>query len=100
VRDRRVRDRNVSEIIRKHYIFHGDVQGVGFRYRAYHAAHEYGVSGWVRNRYDGTVEMEAEGRAIDIEAVVAVIAAGRYVDIVDIEERTIPVCGSYSFEYR
>jgi len=90
----------MGEIIRKHYIFHGDVQGVGFRYRAYHAANAYGVSGWVRNCYDGTVEMEAEGRAIDLDAVVDAIRDGRYVRIDEIEEKVIPVCASHGFDYR
>ncbi len=39
----------------------GRVQGVGFRYFVAQKAEEYGVKGWVRNRWDGTVEIEAEG---------------------------------------
>jgi len=90
----------MSNIIRKHYIFHGDVQGVGFRYRAYHAAHAHGVRGWVRNLYDGTVEMEAEGREVDIDAVIDAISSGHYINIDEIEEKIIPICNSHSFEYR
>ena len=45
-------------ITRKHIIFYGSVQDVGFRWRARHAADLYGCTGWVHNVWDGTVEME------------------------------------------
>ena len=44
-------------------IVHGRVQGVGFRYSARQQAAALGLSGWVRNCWDGTVEVEAEGPA-------------------------------------
>ena len=46
---------DLSEIIRCRFVFHGRVQGVGFRYVSQFAANEYGATGWVRNEYDGTV---------------------------------------------
>ena len=49
-----------TKIIRKHFFFKGRVQGVGFRYRAQNAASLYSVTGWVKNLYDGSVEMEAQ----------------------------------------
>lgn len=55
--------------IRKHFIFYGEVQGVGFRWNAMYIARKYSVSGWARNLYDGTVEMEAEGTPPDIAAL-------------------------------
>lgn len=39
----------------------GRVQGVGFRWTAQGAARELGLSGWIRNAFDGSVEGEAEG---------------------------------------
>ena len=42
-------------------IVHGYVQGVGFRYFTSKNASRIGVVGWVRNAYDGTVEIRAEG---------------------------------------
>lgn len=39
----------------------GDVQGVFFRYFAKEKARQFGLTGWVKNLEDGTVEMEAEG---------------------------------------
>jgi acylphosphatase len=50
----------------RRYIVRGRVQGVGFRYFTERAAAVEGISGWVRNRPDGCVEIEAEG---DAEAV-------------------------------
>lgn len=85
-------------IIRKHYIFYGNVQGVGFRYRAYYAAREYNVSGWVKNLYDGSVELEAEGTAEDIEAMLLAIQNSRWISIDNFLCEDIPVVGSHGFE--
>ncbi|MCP2031243.1 acylphosphatase [Okibacterium sp. HSC-33S16] len=56
-------------MIRKHVIVHGTVQGVGFRYWTRAEAKRLGVSGWVRNRLDGTVEAELEGKDADVDAL-------------------------------
>ena len=42
-------------------IVHGVVQGVGYRASCHRQAIALGLSGWVRNRPDGSVEVEAEG---------------------------------------
>ncbi len=86
--------------IRKHFIFHGEVQGVGFRWNAMHIARKYGVSGWARNLYDGTVEMEAEGTPLDIATLVDELKAGRWTYVEQIDEKTLPVQGGYGFEIR
>ncbi len=49
---------------------HGFVQGVGFRFAVEREARLRGVSGWVRNRPDGTVEAVFEGEREDVEALV------------------------------
>ena len=48
-------------MIRKHIIAHGRVQGVGLRFTVTGFAKKYNVTGWVRNLYDCTVEMEVQG---------------------------------------
>jgi acylphosphatase len=45
----------------KRYIVRGRVQGVGFRWFVDHEARQLGLSGWVRNNFDGTVEVLAVG---------------------------------------
>lgn len=47
--------------VRKRIIFRGRVQGVGFRYTAKYLAQSLGLTGWVRNEYDGTVLLEIQG---------------------------------------
>lgn len=42
-------------------LFSGRVQGVGFRYTTRHTAEHYQVTGFVRNCFDGDVELVAEG---------------------------------------
>ena len=44
----------------RRYRLTGRVQGVGFRYFTYRSAQRLGVTGWVRNRDDGDVEVHAE----------------------------------------
>ena len=81
------------------YNFTGDVQGVGFRYRAYHAAYLLGLTGWVRNEFDGSVTMEVQGERQDIEAMLEMIRKSLYIDIYNIESKELPVDpGESSFE--
>jgi len=47
----------------------GRVQGVSFRYSAVHEAARLGVTGWVRNTADGSVELEVQGNASSVEAL-------------------------------
>ena len=78
-------------MIRKRIVFSGWVQGVGFRYRARHAAELLGATGWVRNEYDGSVTMEIQGTEEQIDGVIEAIGRGRYVKIENMDVRTIPV---------
>ena len=78
-------------MIRKRIVFSGWVQGVGFRYRARHAAELLGATGWVRNEYDGSVTMEIQGTEEQIDGGSQAIGRGRYVKIENMDVRTIPV---------
>ncbi len=57
-------------------IVHGDVQGVGFRYFVLRRAEAAGLTGWVRNRPDGSVECLAEGPRPELEALLAELRRG------------------------
>jgi acylphosphatase len=55
---------------RAHVVVSGDVQGVFFRQETKRQAEAHGVSGWVRNRDDGSVEAVFEGEKQDVKALV------------------------------
>jgi len=78
-------------ILRKHLIFSGRVQGVGFRWQARHLAQALGLTGWVKNLWDERVEMEVQGEEMQIERLIEELSRGRYIYIDRIEMETIPV---------
>ena len=57
----------MSDPVSVHVVYAGRVQGVGFRATAAGLAREYGLTGWVRNRADGQVELVAEGERGTVE---------------------------------
>lgn len=61
---------------RKHIHVTGRVQGVGFRYHAMNLALENHLTGWVRNLYNGAVEMEVQGEPDAVERFVQNLGAG------------------------
>ena len=57
--------------LRIHLIIEGRVQGVWFRDSTRREAQKLGVTGWVRNRRDGSVEVVAEGREEQVKRLAA-----------------------------
>jgi acylphosphatase len=51
-------------------VIHGRVQGVYFRDSMRREAQRLGISGWVRNRSDGTVEAAVQGDPADVDLLV------------------------------
>ena len=86
--------------MRKHMIVSGRVQGVGFRWRASQIGEMLGLTGWVRNLWDGSVEMEAEGPEETIDQLLQMLQNDRYIDITGIRANTVPEEGGYGFEIR
>lgn len=82
------------KVIRKEIHFTGSVQGVGFRYRAKYAADGCGVTGWVRNEWDGTVLMEAQGTERQINEMLKLINMGSYIRIEKMDYKELEVDSS------
>jgi acylphosphatase len=61
---------------RLHAVIRGDVQGVGFRYFVQRNAGRLGLTGWVRNNDDGTVEVLAEGGRAELEQLKRALEEG------------------------
>jgi acylphosphatase len=71
----------------------GRVQGVGFRYAMAEEAERLGVTGWVRNRRDGTVEAVVDGDTDALEAIVAWARQGpRGAHVTDVEVIEVAEC--------
>ncbi|RMF71243.1 MAG: acylphosphatase [Planctomycetota bacterium] len=87
--------------IRRRYVFHGRVQGVFFRATSAELARGRAVTGFVRNLPDGTVELEAQGAASEIDALVSDIQRRYEGNITHIEQTEIsPREGEAAFEVR
>lgn len=86
--------------IRKHIFFSGMVQGVGFRYRALYAAQSLGLTGWVKNLWDGRVELEVQGDRESVGKMVEQIYEGHFISIDEMESEEIPVIKESSFSVR
>ena len=77
-----------AELKAVHIIIYGDVQGVGFRAFTQRKAQGLGVVGWVRNNYDNTVEIWAEGFQTCLESFIQNVRQGPpggYVERLDIQ---------------
>lgn len=61
----------MSEHVTRRLVAHGRVQGVWFRESMRREAERLGVTGWVRNRSDGSVEAVVQGRPVAVEAILA-----------------------------
>ncbi|MGH3007711.1 MAG: acylphosphatase, partial [Gaiellaceae bacterium] len=66
----------LRDVTRRRIVIHGVVQGVFFRDTLRRLAERHGVSGWARNRWDGTVEAVFEGSEEDVERLVAFAREG------------------------
>lgn len=78
----------------------GRVQGVGFRAWTKRKAKELNLSGWVRNRINGTVEILADGADADVDAFLLLCRRGPLFGRVDrIEPVSVPDAPVPPIEY-
>jgi len=81
----------------------GRVQGVGFRDGCIDGARAIGVSGWVRNRSDGSVEALLQGspeQLADMRQWMSTGVRGARVDAMDVTPMPAPFDRHHSFERR
>ncbi len=69
--------------------FYGQVQGVGFRYSATHLAEMFGLTGWVRNEYDGSVSVEIQGDRYSVEEWFLRIGQRRFIEVDRVERQEL-----------
>jgi acylphosphatase len=67
---------SMSDMVRLHARVRGEVQGVSFRYYTLRRAKELGLVGFVRNRYDGSVEVVTEGEREAVDQLLAWLHIG------------------------
>lgn len=88
-------------MIRTHVTVSGLVQGVFYRDTCRSEAQAHGVSGWVRNRPDGTVEAVFEGPADAVDRMVRWAHHGpARADVRSVAARQEPPQGLTDFEIR
>lgn len=90
------------EAYRVRVVVTGKVQGVSYRAHAADAAKRLGVVGWVHNRIDGSVEVEAQGAQAAVEAFIAWCRVGpRAAQVTGVEIAPIPaIKGECEFRVR
>lgn len=86
-----------AERARLHALVDGTVQGVGFRNFVMAYAASYGLTGWVRNKYDGRVEVTAEGSYADLEKLVDKLRLGpRGAFVTEVQKEWQPFTGEFA----
>ncbi len=82
---------------RLHATVEGRVQGVGFRAFVEQSAELLDLRGWVRNRWDGGVEVLAEGERKNLESLLAGLQRGpRAAYVTEVRFEWLPATGEYS----
>lgn len=87
-------------MVRKHINFYGRVQGVGFRYSARYLANALLLSGWVKNNWDGSVEMEVQGDAMRIDDMLDRLNNDHFIKIEHIDIKDLPIVSESGFHVR
>ena len=82
----------MARTIRYHVIARGRVQSVGCRFFVCMEARPMGITGYVENLYDGTVQMELQGDPVQLSELLDVIRKGNgYMEVEDLDITEIPV---------
>jgi acylphosphatase len=90
-------DESMSSTSRLHASIEGRVQGVGYRAFVEQNAYALGLKGWVRNRWDGSVEVVVEGEQQVLEKLLAALYRGpRASNVASVQVEWLPATGEFS----
>ncbi len=85
-----------AEQYRLHALVDGSVQGVGFRMFVSDYALALHLTGWVRNTYDGRVEVMAEGKRVQLEKLLEKLRLGpRSAFVTEVKQEWLPATGEF-----
>ena len=88
---------NNEALFRLHATVEGRVQGVGYRAFVDQNADALNLTGWVRNRWDGSVEVLVEGERQTLEKLLAILYRGpRAASVTSIQIEWLPATGEFS----
>lgn len=87
----------MEQIKRYKAVITGNVQGVGLRVFVVDNASKLGITGWVKNMADGTVEMEAQGNPDKLDQLFATIKKGNFIKVDNIDYTEIDCVEETSF---
>jgi len=86
----------------RRFIVRGRVQGVGFRWFVEREAHVLGISGWVRNNSDGSVEVLGQGSRDQLLGLRSRLRQGpraaRVDDVEEFESKPVPGLTAFRIE--
>lgn len=80
-----------SPAVRRRLVFEGRVQGVGFRFEVMQLAGELGLTGWVMNRDDGSVEAEVQGEDERISFLIRYMKSLKRISIQSLTVEELPL---------
>ena len=82
---------------RLHANVYGRVQGVGFRAFVVETGVTLGATGWARNKWDGSVELVAEGDRRTLESLLAALQRGpRMAKVTRVDAEWQPASGDFN----
>ncbi len=80
---------------------YGKVQGVGFRYHTHKKAQEFNIVGFVKNKPDGSVYIEAQGDEIDLATFIDWCKVGpSWSRVINTKTQTIPLFNTIGFHIK
>jgi len=90
-------DQSPPDTARMHTFVDGSVQGVGFRMFVLDTARAFSLTGWVRNTYDGRVEVLAEGPRDQLERLLEKLRLGpRSAFVTAVKNEWQPATGEFT----